>query len=231
MFEDTAMLAAKRNPREGESEDYARARTALLAEEIALQRHIDRVAEQRRQLPDGPVIGTDYRFIDMNGEEVGLVDLFGEHETLVVYFWMYGPERERPCPMCTNLLGPLDANASDIMQRTALVVLGRSKVERQLSFAQERGWSSLRFAQTKGDDFALDFGGLDPDKGYEYPVLAVFRKYADGTVRLFWKGEMTGDMAEEGKDPRGGPDPAILWPILDLTPEGRGEGWYPKLSY
>ncbi len=22
-----------------------------------------------------------------------------------------------------------------------------------------------------------------------------------------------------------------LWNLLDLTPEGRGEGWYPKLAY
>ena len=231
MSTQTAELAAKRQPRAGESDAYAKARTALLAEEIALQRRIDAVAEQRRQLPAGPVVDKDYRFSDFNGEEVGLADLFGEHDTLVTYFWMYGPERERPCPMCTNLLGPLDANAKDIMQRVALVVLGRSKVERMAAFAQERSWQHLHFAQTLGDDYALDFGGLDPEKGWEYPVMAVFRKDADGTVRLFWKGEMTGEMADEGKDPRGGPDPATLWPILDLTPEGRGEGWYPKLSY
>jgi len=36
-----------------ESADYRRARQALLAEEIELRRHIERVAEQRRQLPPG----------------------------------------------------------------------------------------------------------------------------------------------------------------------------------
>ena len=36
-----------------ESSDYRRARTALLAEEIELRRHIERVAEQRRTLPPG----------------------------------------------------------------------------------------------------------------------------------------------------------------------------------
>ncbi|MFL6733624.1 MAG: DUF899 family protein [Sphingomicrobium sp.] len=149
----------------------------------------------------------------------------------MTYFWMYGPKRELPCPMCTNMLGPLNANAADIAQRVALVVFGRSPVERQLAFARERGWHALRFLQTASDDYALDFGGLDPETGDEYPVLAVFRKDAGGKVRLFWKGEMTGEMADAGKDPRGGPDLAILWPILDLTPEGRGADWYPKLSY
>jgi predicted dithiol-disulfide oxidoreductase (DUF899 family) len=170
----------------------------------------------------------------MNGEEVGLVDLFGEHDTLITYFWMYGPDRDRPCPMCTNLLGPLDANAKDLMQRAALAVLGRSTVERQLAFAQERGWHALKFHQLAGDDYAVDFGGLDPKTGSEWPVMAVFKKSGSGQgakVRLFWKGEMTAEMSDKGKDPRGGPDFAPLWTVLDLTPEGRGDTWYPKLDY
>lgn len=227
-------LAAKRKPWPGESAAYATARQELLAAEIKLQRKIDRVAEQRRALPDGPEIEKDYRFKDMNGNEVGLADLFGDHDTLITYFWMYGPDRERPCPMCTNLLGPLDANAKDLMQRVGLMVLGRSTVERQIAFARERGWRDLKFSQTIGDDYALDFGGLDPEKGWEYPVLAVFKKSGSGAetkVRLFWKGEMTGEMADEGKDPRGGPDFAPLWTALDLTPDGRGAKWYPKLEY
>lgn len=227
-------LAAERKPWGGESAAYAKARQELLAQEIELQRHIDRVAEHRRRLPEGPVIEKDYRFKDMNGNELGLADLFGGHDTLVTYFWMYGAERERPCPMCTNLLGPLDANARDLMQRVALAVFGRSTVERQIAFAQERRWHALKFHQIVGDDYALDFGGLDPKTGWEYPVLAVFKREGEGKearVRLFWKGEMTAEMADEGKDPRGGPDFAPLWTALDLTPEGRGDSWYPKLEY
>lgn len=37
----------------GESPEYRAARTALLAEEIELRRHIERVARQRRALPPG----------------------------------------------------------------------------------------------------------------------------------------------------------------------------------
>lgn len=227
-------LADLRKPLPGESATYAKMRQDLLSEEIDLQRQIDRVSEKRRSLPNGPLIEKDYRFKDMNGEELGLLDLFGEHDTLVTYFWMYGPDRDRPCPMCTNLLGPLNANAKDLMERVALAVLGRSTVERQLAFAQERGWHALKFHQTVGDDYALDFGGLDPKSGSEWPVMAVFRKMGSGKrahARLFWKGEMTSEMTEKGKDPRGGPDFAPLWTVLDLTPEGRGDKWYPQLEY
>jgi predicted dithiol-disulfide oxidoreductase (DUF899 family) len=52
----------------------------------------------------------------------------------------------------------------------------------------------------------------------------------DGVVRHFWAGEM-GATADPGQDPRGAPDIAPLWNILDLTPGGRGSDWYPKLEY
>lgn len=225
-----AELAAKAHtPFPGASDDYEAARRSLLAEEIELRRHLALVAERRRQLPPGPVIAKDYRFIDPQGEEVGLIDLFGDHQILVTYFWMFGPQRARPCPMCTNLLGGLNGNATDIKQRVALKVLGRSTVERQVAFAQERGWRDLSFVQTVGDDYALDLGVLQPD-GSEYPALVVFQRDGD-RVRLFWAGEITGDMADPGQDPRGAPDLAPLWNVLDLTPDGRGTDWYPKLSY
>ena len=182
-------LAATRRPLfPGESEAYTSARQALLAEEIDLRRQLTQVAEHRRSLPPGPVIEKPYRFLDAAGTELGLVDLFGEHNTLVTYFWMYGPQRSRPCPMCTNLLGPLDSNAADIEQRVAFKVLGRSPVERQLVFAQERGWTDLNFVQTLGDDYARDIGVLTPE-GDEYPALIVYRREgAHPPLHQFGKG-------------------------------------------
>ena len=221
--------AEPRTPFPGESDAYRDARGALLAEEIEFRRRMTRLGEQRRALPPGPVIGKDYRFKNGNGEAVGLVDLFGNHETLVTYFWMYGPQRERPCPMCTNWLGSVDGNAADIEQRVALKILGRSPVERQKAFAQERGWRHLDFVQTVGDDYANALGLINED-GSENPSLVVFRREGD-QVRLFWTSGMKKETADPGQDPRDAPDIASLWSILDLTPEGRGRDWYPKLIY
>ncbi|HEX3666543.1 MAG TPA: DUF899 family protein [Rhizomicrobium sp.] len=226
---NAARLAAKRRPLfSGESAEYAKAREALLAEEIELRRHIARVAEERRALPPGPAIARDYRFTDKERGAVSLSDLFGSRETLVTYFWMFGPARAEPCPMCANLLGPLNANAADIKQLVSLRVVGRSPLERQYAFARQRGWNDLDFVQC-GDDYPSDIGVLLPD-GSEYPALVVYRRDG-GAVRLFWAGEMSGAMADPGQDPRGAPDLAPLWNILDLVPEGRGANWYPKLAY
>ncbi len=43
--------------------------------------------------------------------ELGFPELFGKHDALVTYYWMFGPQRERPCPMCTNWLGAIEGNA------------------------------------------------------------------------------------------------------------------------
>src|SRR5277367_932629 len=103
----------------GESAEYRAARTALLAEEIELRRHIERVAAQRRALPVGAPVTGEYRFMTEGGE-TDLAGLFGDKETLVTYSYMFGPQRERPCPMCTSLLGAWNGEARDIQQRVAL---------------------------------------------------------------------------------------------------------------
>src|SRR6266446_6731155 len=85
-----------------ESAEYRRAREALLVEEIELRRHIERVAEQRRGLPPGGEVKKNYAFEGEKGA-ASFADLFGDKDTLVVYSYMFGPQRERPCPMCTSL--------------------------------------------------------------------------------------------------------------------------------
>ncbi len=211
-----------------ESAEYRAARTALLAEEIELRRHLERVAAQRRALPAGGEVRGEYQFEGERGP-VDFAGLFGDKQTLAVYSFMFGPRRERPCPMCTNLLGPLAANARDLDQRIALAVVARSPIERLVAFKQERGWQGLPLYRDLNDAYSRAYFGLLSD-GSEVPVFNVFTR-RDGTIRHFWSAEMTGDSADPGQDPRGAPDMAPLWNVLDMTPEGRGTDWYPKLNY
>ena len=223
-----AELAAKASkPFPNDSPEYRDARTALLTAEIELRRQIERVAALRRALPPGGAAG-DYRFADEDGRELRLHDLFGAHDTLVTYQWMYGPQRQRPCPMCTAFVGSLDHPARDISQRLALAVIGRSPVARQVAFARERGWRNLKFYAAVGDDFSRDYRALAAD-GSEWPALDVWTR-RDGVVRHFWGEELEGT-SDPGQDARGAPDLAPLWNVLDLTPGGRDPHWYPKLDY
>ena len=225
-----AAALARDNPVRFPNENaaYRVARTALLAEEIELRRHIERVAAQRRALPPGGEVKGDYRFEGEDGP-ADLDGLFAGKQTLVAYSYMFGPERARPCPMCTNLLGAWEGNAADIGQRVSLVVVAGSPIERLKAWKQERGWKDLRLYTDLNGAYSRDYFGLLPD-GSEIPALNVFTR-KDGSIRHFWSGEMSGSTADPGQDPRGAPDPAPLWMVLDCTPEGRGADWYPKLAY
>ena len=81
-----------------ESAVYRRARTALLAEEIELRRHIERVAAQRRALPPGGDVEGDYRFKCEDGRETDFAGLFGDKDTLVAYSYMFGPQARAALP-------------------------------------------------------------------------------------------------------------------------------------
>jgi predicted dithiol-disulfide oxidoreductase (DUF899 family) len=220
-------LAAKNKAHfPNESPEYRRARNALLAEEIELRRHIESVATLRRTLPPGGVVPEDYAFEGPNGA-VRLSELFSNKDTLVIYSMMFGPQRERACPMCTAMLTSWDGTARNLRERVALAVTARSPIERLLDFKRERGWQNLQiYSDTKGDYTRAYISADDGD----VPGLTVFTR-DDGTVRHFWSGEMSGEMADPEQDPRGAPDLDPLWTIFDLTPSGRGATWYPKLEY
>ena len=223
---------ARRNPMRfpNESEAYRHARQALLAEEIELRRHIERVAEQRRALPPGGEVTGDYRFQGERGP-VDFAGLFGDKQTLVVYSWMFGPQRARPCPMCTSLLSAWDGEARDMEQRIALAVVARSPIERMADFKRERGWRHLRLYSDHDGAFSRDYFGVAADgSDGDQAGFNVFTR-RDGVIRHFWSGEMGFESADPGQDPRGAPDLMPLWTVLDCTPEGRGTDWYPKLDY
>ena len=209
-----------------ESGEYREARDALLAEEIELRRHIERVAEQRRALPPGGTVPQDYVLIGENGP-VALSELFGDKQTLAVYSYMYGPKREQPCPMCTTLMAAWDGEALDVEQRIALVMVARSPIERLLAVKKQRGWQHLKLYSDVDGDYTRDYVSADDA---DMPAFNVFTR-RDGSIRHFWSGEMGGSTADPGQDPRGAPDLMPLWTILDNTPEGRGGDWYPKLAY
>jgi predicted dithiol-disulfide oxidoreductase (DUF899 family) len=210
-----------------ESPEYRRAREALLAEEIDLRRHIERVAEQRRALPPGGAV-KNYRFDSEHGP-VGFADLFGDKQSLVIYSYMFGPQRQRPCPMCTSLLSAWDGEAQDVEQNVALAVIAGSPIERLVAFKKERGWRNLKLYSDPSGEFSRDYHALLPDGG-DTAGFNVFTR-RDGTIRHFWSGEMGFETADPGQDPRGAPDLMPLWTILDSTPEGRHPTWYPKLNY
>ena len=209
-----------------ESAEYRAARNALLKEEIELRRHIERVAAQRRALPEGGMEPKDFVFVAESGP-VRLSGLFGGKETLMIYSMMFGPQRKAPCPMCTSFLTSWNGTAKNLRERVAIAVTARSPIERLIEYKAQRGLENLQFVSDLSGEYTRTYVNADDA---DVPGFSVFTR-RDGTVRHFYSGEMSGEMADPGQDPRGAPDLDPLWLMLDITPEGRGTDWYPKLEY
>lgn len=236
----------------GESAEYRDARDRLLEQEIELRRAMERVAAERRELPQGGVVPEDYVFqgADPDGTpiEVRLSELFGPgRHSLVIYSMMFPrdpgdgrpgpadgrtallPLLESPCPSCTALLDQFDGAAEHVSQRVNLVAVAKSPLPRILAFAQERGWRRLRLLSSMGNTYNRDYLA-ETAEGHQRPMLNVFRREGE-TIRHFWGSELLYAPTDAGQDPRHVGTVEPLWNLFDLTPAGRPTDWDEQMRY
>jgi predicted dithiol-disulfide oxidoreductase (DUF899 family) len=211
-----------------ESVKYRAKRNELLRAEMDLRTHVERVAVLRRKLPLGGEVREDYVFESADGP-VKLSELFGKHDTLVLYNFMYGPRMKEPCPMCTAMLDSLNGAAEHLGQRVGLAVVAKSPIDRIQDFARERGWVQARLISSADNSYNRDYQG-ETANGEQMPMLHVFTR-RNGKVHHFWSSEMLFPPALRGQHSRHVDMIWPLWNVLDLVPAGRGGDWYPRLSY
>jgi predicted dithiol-disulfide oxidoreductase (DUF899 family) len=213
----------------GESEAYRSARNQLLEEETALRRNLESVAARRRTLPLGGEVPQDYVFDEEHGQ-VRMSQLFSPgKDTLVIYSYMYGPQMAKPCPFCTSILDGLDGEAPHIVQRVNFAVAAKSPIARIREFARGRGWRNLRLLSSANNSYNHDYHAEEPN-GDQMPALNVFVR-RDGRIHHFYNTELLYAPHEKGQDGRHVDLIWPLWNMFDLTPEGRGEKWLPRLAY
>jgi predicted dithiol-disulfide oxidoreductase (DUF899 family) len=235
-----------------ESLEYRRARNDLLRQERDLRRQMEAVAESRRALPSGGEIPEDYVFEaggpDGEPAEVRMSELFENgHDSLLVYTYMFPrhpgddrpgapdgtiaelPLEQQPCPSCTGLLDQLDAANRHLPQRTTFVVAARAPVEHLEAWKRERGWHHTTLVSCAKNTYSRDYMG-EADDGTARPMMNVFHRYEDGTIRHTWSSELGYEEPETEQDPRALGPVESLWNMLDLIPEGRGN-WDEQLAY
>jgi predicted dithiol-disulfide oxidoreductase (DUF899 family) len=209
----------------------------LLAAERALRRQIEEVAALRRRLPLGGAVPTDYIFDAIAaglGEntraKVKLSQLFALPEaSLVLYSFMYGPEMEAPCPMCTSILDSLDGAAPHAGQRVNLAVVAKSPLARIQDFSRSRGWRNLQLLSSADNSYNRDYHG-ETQSGAQMPCLNVFVKRGTSVYHA-WASELLYAKPDSGMGHRHVDMMWPLWNLLDYTREGRGTNWSPRLSY
>ena len=211
--------------------EYRKARNKLLKAEAKLRGQAEAVAAMRRELPSGGEPKEDYVFTDVTtGKPVRLSEMFdAPRKTLFLYNFMFAPGKS-PCPMCTSLLDALDGETVHLRERINIAAVAKAMPAEIAAFARSRGWSNLRFLSSNANTYNRDYGG-ENDSGSQLPMMHVWIKRG-GKVQHFWASELFGhaDRAWTGH-PRHADTIWPLWNVLDLTPEGRGSSWYPKLAY
>lgn len=223
---EPAEALAARNPirQLGESEEYRAARQRVLVREYELRRLMESIAAERRALPPGAVLVREYRFQGEEGD-VTLADLFGGHQALFVYSYMFGPQRKAPCPMCSGFMNALALRVPAIRENMGIAFVARSPLARLVDAKRDLGMPDLPVYSDVSGDYTRDW--VHPDD-IDIPGLNVFRKDGD-LIRHFYSGEMT--ESDPGQDPRGAPEFDPLWAVLDMSPGGRRPDWYPSLNW
>jgi predicted dithiol-disulfide oxidoreductase (DUF899 family) len=218
-----------------ESAHYLAKRDELRLAEIELMRQRERVAELRRQLPEGAVV-QDYVFVegpasldagDTPTRAVRLSELFtGSNRAVVIYHFMYGKKQTNPCPMCTLIIDGWNGVAHHLAQNVDVAIVAAASPATLRAHARNRGWDRLRLLSCGANTFKYDLGSEDRE-GSQDSTGSVFSRGSAGTLRHFYSAHpsMADDIKERGLD--------LLCPVyhvLDLTPQGRGD-WYAELGY
>ena len=220
----------------GESAEYRRARNKLLQVEIRLRRQIEDVARQRRALPLGGAVPTDYVFAasaagDGDVKPMRLSELFAPGKrTLFLYNFMFpeGAGSMTPCPSCTSIIDAVDGASRHVVQRINFAIIAKAPIEVFRRHAENRGWSHALLLSSADNTFNGDYGAEDAN-GQQWPLAHVFTKCGK-KIHHVWSSELWWAPHEPGQDSRHVDFMWPMWTMFDRTPEGRGK-FHPQLEY
>jgi predicted dithiol-disulfide oxidoreductase (DUF899 family) len=220
-------------------EEWDVARGELLAREKELTRLNEELSKQRQELPWVPV-EKEYEFETEDGRRT-LAELFDGRSQLAVYNFMFGPEYEAGCPVCSSIADSFDGVLAHLAARdVTMICISRAPLEKLQAYRDRMGWG-FEWASSFESDFNFDFGRSQSGEA----VSAMLEGGAAGAVVSQLAAECGTDpagfleegpgltvFAREGEDvymtyattARGLEPLMVYYPILDRVPLGRDEG-------
>ena len=136
--------------------EWIDARKALLAEEKALTRKADQVAQKRMDLP-WVRVEKDYRFQTEN-RDASLADLFEGRSQLLFYHFMFGPDYKSGCPSCSAIADGFNGTDAHLRAHdVAFWAVSRAPLARLLDYRERMGWR-FPWASSVASDFNFNFG-------------------------------------------------------------------------
>jgi predicted dithiol-disulfide oxidoreductase (DUF899 family) len=136
-------------------EEFNAEREPLLKREKEVTRTSDELARQRRELP-WVLIEKPYTFRTAEGPK-SLAELFDGRSQLVVYHFMFGPEWDAGCPVCSSIADAYNGLLPHLAARgVTMIAISRAPIDKLLAFRARMGWS-FDWASSFETDFNWDF--------------------------------------------------------------------------
>jgi len=203
-------------------DEWLAARTEFLAREKEFTRQRYALAEARRKLPMVKV-EKEYVF-DGPQASVTLLDLFEGRRQLIVYHFMFYPDRKAGCKHCSCVMDNIAGSLVHLTARdTSFAAVSRAPIAKIEAFKRRMQWSFTWVSSFKYD-FNYDYHvTLDPDRGYslynyktagirgEMPGLSVFFRNHDQIFHSYSTYFVGLDIF------------LPMYYLLDVTPLGRQE--------
>jgi predicted dithiol-disulfide oxidoreductase (DUF899 family) len=206
-------------------DEWVDARRQLLAKEKEFTRQRDEMTREQRALP-WELVEADYSFEGPSGQ-VSLADLFDGRSQLLVYHFMFDPEDDAGCPICSFWADNFDPLNIHLRARdVTMVAVSHAPLAKIEPYKARMGWSfpwysssgstfnfdyRVSFAPEETDEPVYNFGTLTP-RNTQREGLSVF--YEDGDGRIFH----TYSAYARGID-----IVQSAYNYLDLVPKGRDE--------
>ena len=142
------------SPRVVSAAEWLTARKELQAAEEAAARTLQEIASRRREMP-AVRIQKDYVF-EGPADKASLLDLFEGRTQLIVQHFMFDPDWDEGCPVCSLLADSIGTLAHLHARNTSFAVVSRAPISKIEPFRQRMGWT-FPWYSSYGSDFNYDF--------------------------------------------------------------------------
>ena len=211
--------------------EWIEARKRLLAKEKELSRQRDELTKLRQDLP-WQKIEKDYQF-DSATEKQGLSELFGPHSQLIAYHFMFGPDWEEGCKICSMLGDHYEPLVVHLKARdVSLVTISRAPIDKLEAYKRRMGWS-FPWLSSHNCEFNWDFGvsftqeEMDASQmNYNYR-LGRFPSTECPGISSFFKNQEGEIFHTYSAYARGLENFLGIYNFLDIVPKGRDEDELP----
>jgi predicted dithiol-disulfide oxidoreductase (DUF899 family) len=219
-------------------EEWAAAKDRLLVLEKDHTRRGDELARVRRELP-WLRIDKEYTLQTAGGPRT-LAELFEGRSQLAIYNFMFGPDYEAGCPVCSSIADSFNGVLEHLKARdVTMICVSRAPLDKLLAYRERMGWR-FNWASSYESDFNFDFERSVPKETVatwfegEPPEIPARLAAECGTDAIAYMSEGPGMSVFARSDgdvyltytttARGLEPVMVYYRILDLVPRGRDEG-------